>query len=189
LSADTVLDPNDTILCARGVPALNGYASSSSSTNCVVPGDVSPGKYTLFAKADVDLAVCESIESNNGKSKLIYIGPDLTGSLAVATDATTAGALLVTLATRNAGGNTAPPSLARVYLSMDYTLDQEDFPLADVHVKELLPGATERVTTTVTVPASVGPGTVYLIAVIDAPGEILEARETNNQARTSVTIW
>ena len=67
---------------------------------------------------------------------------------------------------RNTGTEKSPPSNAYFYLSANTTLDQNDIILGSKPVKGLKPNKSKRVRLKVTVPASVTPGTYYVIVEV-----------------------
>ena len=91
LSADFTLDSGDVPLQGRSVPALDGGVSSSGSTSVTIPASTQDGVYYLFAKADATDVVPECNETNNTRTWLIRIGPDLVISTATAPSRAAAG--------------------------------------------------------------------------------------------------
>ncbi len=66
LSTNAVFDAGDLLLApARSVPAIAGGTSSVGSTSITIPPATAPGTFYLFAKADGEAAVEESVETNN----------------------------------------------------------------------------------------------------------------------------
>ena len=67
--------------CSRvaAVPALDGGISSTASTSLTIPASTQDGTYYLIAKADGTDTVAESNETNNTRTVLIRVGPDLVG--------------------------------------------------------------------------------------------------------------
>jgi len=66
LSTNAVFDAGDLLLTpGRSVPAIAGGTSSVGSTSITIPPATAPGTYYLFAKADGEAAVEESVETNN----------------------------------------------------------------------------------------------------------------------------
>ena len=66
LSTNAVFDAGDLLLTpGRSVPAIGAGTSSAGSTSVTIPPGTAAGTYYLFAKADGDGAVGESVETNN----------------------------------------------------------------------------------------------------------------------------
>ena len=82
--------------------------------------------------------------------------------------------------TANSGTAAAAPTRTGFWFSTDNTLGN-DAPLGARAVPFLAPGASNKGTTSVTVPA-VAAGTYYLIAEADVDGEIAETDESDNVA-------
>ena len=80
LSVNASLDATDTPIGSRLVPALNAGGSSAVVTQVTIPASMPTGAYYLFANADDDRAITETVETNNSKYVTIKIGPDLTSA-------------------------------------------------------------------------------------------------------------
>ena len=59
---------------SRTSRAENRYVSRSPGA-VTVPASLSAGSYYLISRADDDLEVAETLETNNGRSRVIKIGP------------------------------------------------------------------------------------------------------------------
>jgi hypothetical protein len=160
---------------------------------------VAAGAYYLIVKTDDpynDLA--EADETNNTRASATHVTlaarPDLVvtsvqvpGSVARNGDGTWS--VPVSWVVQNAGTTPTPtyPSWwDRVHLSADTALDGGDLGLGQVyHPNGLAAGAIYQGSLTVTVPASVTPGSYFFIVKTDDPfNDLAEADETNN-TRTS----
>ena len=75
LSTNAVLDAGDLMLApGRPVPGIGGATSSAGSTSVTIPAGTAAGSYYVFAKADGDGAVGESLESNNASgARLVQV--------------------------------------------------------------------------------------------------------------------
>jgi len=73
LSTDTTLDPGDTRLGERAVPALSAGASSTGTTWVTIPPGTAPGTYYIIARADDNDDVTEINENNNERFRVIRI--------------------------------------------------------------------------------------------------------------------
>ena len=180
LSADFNLDAGDTLLQGRTVPSLDGGAASTGSTSLTIPASTADGVYYLIVKADGADAVPECNETNNTRSAVLRIGPDLVVSAATAPARAAGGSSIdVTETTQNSGTGNAGASATAIYLSANSLLDSADVRLATRSVPALAPGALSSKTTSVTLPA-IGAGTWYLIVSADDQQAITETVETNN---------
>ena len=189
LSADSVLDVNDTLLASRDVGALDGSGASSASTTVTIPPSTPAGTYYIAAKADADGSVVETYETNNVTVRSMLIGSDLYVSALTVPAKSGAGATItVTDTTANQGGGPATASVTRFYLSANSTLDATDTPLAGGHaVPALASGVTHSLSTSLTLPA-VPTGIYYVIAKADDDNDVLESKETNNTLAKSISI-
>jgi subtilase family serine protease len=188
LSANTALDAGDLLLAVRNVPALEAGATSVGDVPVALPIDLEAGTYYLIAVADADGVVAERIETNNTRYKTLTIGPDLVVSQLVApTSAAVGTTIVVSETTRNLGSVTGP-SATRYYLSVDGTVGGDDTLLESRGVPSLGVGETSAVSTSLTIPASIVPGTYYLIAQSDGDGIIAELVETNNLKTRTISI-
>jgi subtilase family serine protease/subtilisin family serine protease len=189
LSADGVIDGGDTVLGSRAVPALAAGASSAGSTTVTIPAGTAAGTWYLFALADADSAVGETVETNNRAFQTIVIGGDLVVSaLSVPGTAGAGQAITVTDTTRNQGGGTVGASTTRFYLSADVVWDAGDQVLGSRAVPGLGAGASSTGSTVVTIPAGTTAGTWYVLARADADQALGETNETNNVTPAQVMI-
>ncbi|HEX7794997.1 MAG TPA: CARDB domain-containing protein, partial [Vicinamibacterales bacterium] len=180
-SDDPQLDPSDTVLIGQDVPQLLSGAQSTASLSVSIPSAV-PGTHYLIVKADADDVLDENNEANNTALRSIRVGPDLiVQSLSAPTSGGTDSTIVVTDTTQNSGGGPAAASVVRFYLSANNVLDSGDTLLnGSRNVGPLDAGASSTGSTTVTIPASIAPGTWYIIAKADADGTVAETAEFNN---------
>jgi subtilase family serine protease len=191
LSANYSLDAGDVRLQpGRSIPALSAGYSSSGTTMVTIPADVTPGLWQLFAVADADAAVAETLESNNTRAVSVLIGPDLQVSSIGALAPTPAGGIVnVTDTVANRGAGTAGVSRVRYYLSVNVILDAADELLAGAHdVPALAAGSSSSGTAAVTIPAGKAPGNYFIIAVADGDLQVPESSETNNSGFRGIQI-
>ncbi len=73
LSANATLDAADTPLGERGVAALAAGASSTASTEVVIPATTPAGRWYLIGSADGPNTLIETIETNNTSARYIDI--------------------------------------------------------------------------------------------------------------------
>ncbi|HTM30604.1 MAG TPA: CARDB domain-containing protein [Vicinamibacterales bacterium] len=116
------------------------------------------------------------------------VPPDLmVSSLSAPATAAPGGTISLTDTTRNLSGSPAPASSTGFYLSLNSTIDGSDTYLGSRSVNTLASGGSESGSTTVTIPATIAPGTYYIVARADWAGLLQESNETNN-ARASNTM-
>jgi subtilase family serine protease len=189
LSANAVFDTGDEPLQGRSVQALAVGASSTSSTSVTIPAATPAGLYYIFAKADGDGTVPESVETNNARGALLRIGPDLTvTSVSVPSLAASGATLSVTDTTTNSGAGPAGASTTAWYVSSNGSLDAGDTRLStDRSVPALAPGQASVGTTTVTLP-QLAPGTWFVLAKADDTLAVPEARENNNTKYAAMRV-
>lgn len=191
LSANTVVDANDTQLAgSHAVPDLAAGASSASTTTVSIPSTIVPGTYYLIAKADADNAVGEASESNNSLARTTQVGGDLiVSALAVPAKAGAGSDIIVSDTTANQGGGSVPASTLRFYLSSNTVLDTNDVLLAGSRgVPDLVSGGSSSGSTNVTIPLSVAPATYYVIAKADADNAAIETVENNNIMARAIQV-
>jgi len=177
-------------LGSRAVPALRARASSTATTFLTIPSDTPAGRYQLVARADGDQVATESDESNNSRSVLLTVAPDLVVSALSAPGSARSGTTITITDTTLNQGSATGATTTRFYLSVDTALDGTDVQLASRSVPGLGAGATSTgsVTVTLTVGRLLFPRTYYIIAKADADGAISESDEGNNTAVAAITI-
>jgi subtilase family serine protease len=133
--------------------------------------------------------VAEISESNNSRSDMVRIGPDLTvPTLTVPSSGIAGTTLSVSDIASNQGGDSAPGSLTSYYLSTNSLLSASDVPLGSRPVPALAPGSSHAGSVSLLIPAATAPGTYYIIARADGGDGIAESLETNNVRAKSITI-
>lgn len=196
-SSDNSLDSGDVRLGARSIPALSAGSNNGGGTWLTVPPTVSPGVFYLIAKANSVKAtddcqyikpcgsLIEASRSNNFKVSKITVGPDLTVS--VLTVSVAGGAMNIGDSVRNSGSDAAGSSAIRFYLSTDSILEARDALLGARYVSTIAPGASNSGTTSVAIPAGLGPGNYHVISKADSGSDVVEANENNNGRSRSFT--
>ncbi len=178
-----LLDTSGVLLAgSRLVSGLVSGAGRSGMTTLTIPSGVAPASYYVIAKADAGNAVIETLENNNILSRAMQVGGDLiVSALTVPSKAAAGSAIVVNDTTTNQDGGAVSASTTRFYLSMNPLFDTGDTLLEDCRiVSELDAGAASSGSTTLTLPATLTPGTYYVIAKADADGTVAERVETNN---------
>ena len=188
LSTNTAWDAADLPIGSRSASALATGIAEAASTSLLIPASTAPGSYYVIARADADAVVAESLETNNLKaSGVVRVGADLTVSALTAPGEAGAGnAVVVSATTKNIGGADAPPSSTAFYLSINSIFDASDTLLGSLPAPPLAAGAYDAATTTLTIPATTAAGDYRIVAVADAPGDIAETSETNNNRPSGI---
>jgi subtilisin family serine protease len=188
LSTNTTLDAADQWIGERILSSIGAGVSAQASTTLHIPPSTATGLYRILAKADWDNTITESSETNNLRTSVIQIGPDLAVSaLTAPATAVAGGAISVSDTTKNQGGGSADASATRFYWSANLTLDASDQLIGSRSVAPLAAGALASFTGTITVPTSLTAGSYYVIAQADGGGQVSETAETNN-TRASAAI-
>jgi subtilase family serine protease len=189
LSANTLLDSGDVVLGSRSVPALGGGVSDTGSVTVTIPAGTATGTYYVFAKADADSAVGETVETNNTAYRTLRVGPDLLIAGFRAPWFSGAGATIsVTDTTRNQGGGASPATSTRYYLSSNLSLDSGDTLLGARAVAALAPGVSDTGSVALTIPLGIPAGTYYLFAKADGENAVVEHDEGNNVYGTTIIL-
>ena len=182
LSVNSTISADDEFIGSRPVGALVAGGTSTISTPLQIPADTQPGSYYVIGRADWNSSLAETAETNNDRiSGLIRIGGDLVVSaLTASATAMLNGPISVTDSTRNQGLAPVSESTTAFYLSLNSTFDATDQLLGSRAVGALGASATNTATTNFVVPAEIGAGSYYVIAVADAAGVVAESLENNN---------
>jgi len=191
LSVNAVLDAADTQLAGgRSVPALAQDGVSAGSTTVILPAGLGAGTYYLFARADGDLAVAETQESNNTTIRSIQVGGDLAvTAMTVPAKAGAGTSITISDTTANTGAGGIGASTTRFYLSANSLLDAADVVLSGARAVPPLASGTSSVgTTAVTIPANTATGAYFVIARADADGEVPETVESNNVTARALSV-
>ena len=188
LSTDNQWDAADLFLGSRAVSALAPAAVEQATTPIDIPETTAGGTYYILAKADWADAVSETYETNNARaSAAMRVGPDLLVSALSAPATAAAGdVVLVADTTKNQGAGAAAASVTAFYLSTNSTWDAGDLPIGSRTVSPLVAGATEAAATPLTIPASTGVGSYYVLAKADGAATVAESLETNNVKASGV---
>ena len=189
LSANSLIDTSDIQLGQRSVPGLLQGATSSGSTTVNIPQGIATGTYYVIGKADAGGLVAEASETNNLRTAVVRIGPDLTVSaLTAPLRAASGGSISVTDTTKNSGAGSSPASTTAFFLSANSVLDAADTRIPATRVVPALAASASSTGTTTLVLPPVAPGTWYLLANADDPRAIVETLETNNVRAALVRI-
>ena len=176
-------------------PRVTGTELSRSIT---IPASATPGDRYVGAIVDPDNAIPETNERNNSSSHPIYVMSESLPDLTIATLQVSAVRLIVgneiPIFCRVRNGGTAVASQAAVsyFLSDSRNFDPKTARYLGGNSlpagSSLAAGRWHEYTFKGRLPADIGPGEKYLIAVADARGEVTELNENNNQAFVAVKI-
>ncbi len=184
-------------ICPRTRPSVPTTSSSAAgrSVHLVAGGTVNrldaaadPGRHAAWqllrdrqSRLEQQPSLKPRRPTTIGSSGPIRIGGDLVVSaLTASATAMLNGPISVTDSTRNQGLAPVSESTTAFYLSLNSTFDATDQLLGSRVVGALGASATSTATTTFVVPAGIGAGSYYLIAVADAAGVVAESLENNN---------
>jgi subtilase family serine protease len=189
LSVNTTFDAADVLLGSRPVPELPQNGTSITTTVLTIPVDTPAGNRYIIARADDGSLVAETSETNNTRTALVAIGPDLLVSALAAPSSAVAGQNVnVTDTTKNQGAGLALASTTFFYLSTNTAVDASDVGLGSRPAPELVQNATSVVTTALTIPAGTAAGSYYLIAKADGDTLVPETNETNNTRVSLISV-
>jgi subtilase family serine protease len=189
LSANGSLDAADVVLGSRVIAALAPGAADAASTSLTLPAATLAGTYYVIAQADAASVVPETSESNNvDESSSIKVGPDLIlTAVSAPSSANTGGTITVAATAKNQGAGAAAASSTGFYLSDNASFDSTDVFLGSRAAGELTAGGTATASGPLQIPASVAPGSYYVIGRADWNSLVLETSESNNH-KTSGAI-
>jgi subtilase family serine protease len=177
-----------TLVGSTAVTTLGAATTSTVTIPVTVPPAIAPGTYNILVVADHENAVLELNETNNAfttVAPVVIRRADL--AVTVLTGPPT-GVRGRTIAVANAVVNqgSAPATAVRVSFFVSL-LDPTPGAGRQVATRDIAtlaasgsPAATSAVTTTVTLPATLEPGSYFLSAVVDAAGTVAEGVEDNN---------
>src|SRR6185312_12289447 len=159
---------------AATVPATVSVAAGAASATFAIATDVMAGSTVVTISGTLGATTRSAALSVTGL-------PDLqVTSVSAPTKAARGRTISVSATVRNAGAAAAPASTLQFYLSLDGSADSGDRLLAGRQVPALAKNASVTLSTTMTIPRDLPPGTYRIIAVADAAGSVPEQSESNN---------
>ncbi|HUJ79442.1 MAG TPA: CARDB domain-containing protein, partial [Nitrospiria bacterium] len=197
LSTNTTYGDGDdiAITTTRVVGPLGAGASSTATTNLLIPASTPSGTYYVCAKADSGSAVNESNETNNSLCSTVTVSPgsaDLIISAAstTATAAAPGGKVTLSNSAKNQGVTSAGSFIVAFHLSTNATYgDGDDVALTATRtVASLGAGGTSTASTSLVIPSTTTPGNYYICVLADRDNTVSETNETNNTRCTAATI-
>lgn len=192
LSTDTVINTSDPLLANSNMSSISAGSSRTNTATVTIPASTTPGTYYIGIIADAGNLNAESSETNNtGYRQVTVIGkPDLYVSNITANSSAYVGDALSLSFTVGNQGNYASTLVANeIRLSTDTTINNSDTLLANSNMSSISAGSSRTNTATVTIPASLTPGTYYLGIITDAGNANNESNENNNTGYKAITIY
>ena len=176
-------------------PRTTGTELSRSIT---IPASATPGDRYVGAIVDPDNEIPETDERFNSSSHPIYVMsegmPDLIiASLSVKGVRHTVGdEIFISCRVQNRGTAAASQAAVAYYLSRSRNFDPNTIRFIQgtrlPARSSLAAGRWQDYNITWRLPADIGPGEIFLIAVADYQGEVTELNENNNQAYVAIKI-
>ena len=190
LSEDDILDSGpggDEVLASGTVPALEAGQQEAVIIDAFVPEFVAPGIYTPFVLCDSGSIIAERNEGNNSLSAPpievageadVDLRPEAFTVTPLVID--NGGTVEVSVDVCNVGNNGSTPSVVRVFLSPDPSLDAFDRELVGSRVPPIDPDACLTVRAEVAAECDTFNPNYYLFVSVDDNGDITESNEENN---------
>jgi subtilase family serine protease len=190
LSTDSTLGAGDVPLGSRTAGVLGPNGSSTAATALTIPAGTAAGSYYIVAKADDSAVVPETDDTNNTRSVLVRLSPDLIVNPITAASTAAAGSTIsVTVTTKNQGLGSAIATKTRFYLSTNATFEAGvDVLIGTRNVPLLVSGASDSGSASLTIPPGTPPGGYYILARADADDAVSESNEANNTVSKPITI-
>ncbi|MBZ4423318.1 CARDB domain-containing protein [Myxococcus sp. RHSTA-1-4] len=177
---------------SRGTAVAPG-ASYSVTKTATLP-NVAAGSYFFLFRTDHNANLLEADETNNGWTAVpvTVTSADLVpGTLTAPASANPGASFTVswTVTNASASGDAHPSWTDQLYLSTDATCCTGDTSLGTVNRNTALaPGASYTASRTVTVPATLAPGSYQLFLSVDRNAALQESDETNNVISVPFTV-
>jgi hypothetical protein len=154
------------------------------------------GQCLLPVSGSYGIEVFDSSYDGNGTYRITVSGPGCTGlpnlsisSLTCAPSASPGASLRVDVRTANIGDALSAASVTRLFLSSNSTLDASDVRLTPtVSLNALAAGGSALHAPIVTIPASIRPGSYFVIAESDTNHTVAEGNERNNTRSRALTV-
>ena len=180
-------------LFVDGTRVTSGVQNSVNAGPHTVSETSSPNYASTFSG---DCASSGSVTLNPGDVKGCTITnndlkpPDvIVSALSVPAAAVAGTTIAVTDTTQDLStAGAAGASTTRFYLSANSTWDGADAPLGLRAIPSLAPGASNSVSTPLTIPPGTATATWYIIARADGDGTLTESNETNNTRSAAIRI-
>lgn len=193
LSADTVLDANDTYLAYTSGSTLTAGNQSTHSTTVTIPTTTSSGNYYVLFVSDYNGMISESNETNNTKALAIAVTASIidvtilspyTLASSIAAGSSTTASCYIT----NIGNIAVSTSNVGFYLSTDTVFSASDVLLNYYSGYSLIVDAISYKTSSITIPTTTTPGNYYILHFADYTNLITETKENNNIAYNRITV-
>ena len=204
ISRGSAQDSALTVTYSLGGTAVMGTDYQAVSTSVTIPAGSASATVAIVPINDTtiepDETVVLTITPSSGyvpgtpsSATVTIVSDDLSldftvTSLVVPASTAAGTAFNVTDATKNQGTDTSGSSVTSFYLSTNYILDAADVALGTRTVPGLAAGATSTATTSLTLPASLPPGTYVIFAKADGPDQLRESSESNNTRAVTTKV-
>ncbi len=186
-STDNILDSGDSVIETCSVAGLAPGQSTECQKMLTISPDTAPASYYIIVKADTEDTVPSEIsETNNHRTMLINVGPDLSVSSLTGPSTSGAGQTITVTATVKNGATASPAGafFTRMYWSSDTTLDSGDAEIGACSVVGLSPGQSVECRITRLIPLDTAPASYYVIAKADADNAVPSEISESNNVRT-----
>jgi hypothetical protein len=194
LSTDKVYGTGDVQVLTQSRATALAAGTSYSVTKTAVMPNVAAGSYFLLLRLDNGTSLHEADEANNTWTAvpITLTSADLVaGTISAPASASPGASFTVSWTVSNASssGDAHPSWTDQLYLSPDAACCTGDVSLGSViRGTALAPGAGYTASRTVTVPATLAPGSYQLFLSVDRGAVLLEADETNNVISVPFTV-
>jgi len=187
LSSDAAITSSDQLLATQLVRNLDAGLSTTSTSNIVVPSNLTAGTYYLGVIADRSNVINETNETNNSLQAAdaiqVVVNIDLQPTeITPASNTWHSGAStsVSSTITNHGTSSSGTTTYAGIYLSADAMITSSDQLLATHLVRDLGPGLSNAHMSNIVVPSNLTAGTYYLGAIADRSNAISETNEANN---------
>jgi subtilase family serine protease len=193
LSSNSTLDANDVLIGATSVGSVSASYSTSVYGSATIPVNTASGYYYVLFVADYLNQVTESNKTNNISYYAVQVtaaGADLSifSQTAAPTSVASGSTVAANCYVYNGGNATASSSTVGFYLSANPTFDASDVLLNTFSGGALVSTGSSYRSANLTIPASTGGGTYYLLFVADPANTVLETNKNNNVAYQLLTV-
>jgi trimeric autotransporter adhesin len=193
LSTDPAFDASDVFLGSTTGSALSAASSGYRTCTLTIPAGTGAGSYYILYFADYNLAITETIESNNVSTVAVTVSSPVI-DLNILTPSVSPAALVkgnttfVSCYANNIGNSQASSSNVGYYLSADAVYDASDVFLGSSAGTTLSAGTSSYRSSTVTIPAGTASGSYYMLYFADYSNALSESNESNNVSYVAVTV-
>ncbi len=193
LSSDMNFDPSDLLMASSSISQLYVNGNTTANLYATIPTSISPGLYYVIFVVDPGNLIAESNKTNNISVASLMVLPN-TYDLELFS-MSSARTILPNGSTnwfytniRNNGNSNTKPSRIGYYLSKDASLDSGDLLVGSNSIEAIQYGSIKGISTDVTIPDTLSPGSYYIFGVADDTSGISETSEINNSRFIAITV-